>query len=90
MELLTSLGIYINGLDYESETMVKFMDSLREKGKYLSVLSCRADCQLKSGYYFVEKAGDFTNIHMCVGNVSNNGYPFLYATLHTEDDGNSG
>lgn len=89
VELLTSLGIYINGLDYESETMVKFMDSLREKGEIPLGFKLPSGLSIEvKGYYFVEKAGDFTNIHMCVGNVSNNGYPFLYATLHTEDDGN--
>lgn len=88
VELLTSVGVHINGFDYSSEGMIELMNSLRENMEIPAGFLLPNDLSIEiKGYYFVEQAGDFTNIHMCVGNVSRNGYPFLYATLHTEENG---
>ena len=70
VELLTSLGIYINGLDYESETMVKFMDSLREKGEIPLGFKLPSGLSIEvKGYYFVEKAG-ILQIYTCAWEMS--------------------
>lgn len=88
IELLSSVGLSINGLDYESNEMKALLTSMEENLiiPHGFVIPSQISFEVK-GYYFIEKAGDFTNIHMCVGNVSRNGYPFLYATLHTDNDG---
>lgn len=88
LELLTSCGIYVNGLDFESANMKKLADSLAESMTIPQgfIIPSGISVELK-GYYFIDKAGEFTNIHMCVGAVSQDGFPFLYATLHTDEDG---
>lgn len=87
-ELITSCGIYVNGLDYDNPEIKALLDSMETSMTIPSgfVLPEEISFELK-GYYFVEKLGEFTDIHMCVGNVSSDGYPFLYATLHQEADG---
>lgn len=88
LELFTSCGIYLNGLNFESKNVMNLVDSMQASA------SVPADFRLPyglsielKGCYFIEQAGDYTEIYLCMGDVSRDGYSFLYATLHTEPDG---
>jgi hypothetical protein len=88
IELLTSIGLYIDGLDYDSPAMKELMDSMEMNLVIPKTFALPNNISFEiKGYYFIEQVGEFTNINMAVGNVSQNGYPFLFAILHTQEDG---
>lgn len=87
LDLLSSVGVHI-GLDFEDPSLAALADSLQQNMVIPAGITLPDSLYIQiSGNYFVETAGDYTNIYMCVGNVSQDGYPFLYATLHTPEDG---
>ena len=88
IELLTSIGLYIDGLDYDSPAMKELMDSMEMNLVIPKTFALPNNISFEiKGYYFIEQVGEFTNINMAVGNVSQNGYPFLFSILHTQEDG---
>jgi len=90
LEIVKSCGIYVNGLDYNDQNVINLVDSMAASSTVPGdfKLPYGFSIELK-GCYFIEQAGDFTEIYLCVGSVARDGYSFLYATLHTEADGSS-
>lgn len=85
--LLTSVGVYV-GLDFQDPSIAALADSLQQNMVIPAGITLPDSMYIQiSGNYFVQTAGGYTNIYMCVGNVSQDGYPFLYGTLHTPKDG---
>jgi lysophospholipase L1-like esterase len=88
LKLFASCGIYLNGFDFNSPNVINLVDSMQADASIPSDFRLPYGLSLElKGCYFIERAGDFTEIYLCVGDVSRDGYPFLYATLHTEPDG---
>ncbi len=87
LELISSCGIYVHGLDFDSKEVQQLETSLREDITVPKGFKIPLNLALEiKGYYYIQREGDFTLLQMQVGNVSPLGSPFLYAVLHTEGD----
>lgn len=87
VELVKSVGININ-LDFENKYIKALTDSLAANLIIPKGFMIPQDFSVElKGYYYIERNGNFTNIYMGVNNVAEDGYPFLFATLHTDGNG---
>ncbi|MGI6214250.1 MAG: SGNH/GDSL hydrolase family protein [Christensenellales bacterium] len=88
VELISSCGIYVHGLDFDKPEIKALADSLKENATIPAGFKLPDDFALEiRGYYYIQKEGEFTLLQMPVGNVTAHGSPYLYAVLNTDSDG---
>ncbi len=79
-------GLYLEGLDYSSANMIALTESLTACATIPPSFTLPTTTKIAiRGYYCIEQVGEFKQIQMFVGSVSEDGYPFFYSTLLTED-----
>lgn len=88
LELLKSIGISIEGIDWDEEPFSTLVRSIEEDMVVPSGLVLPENLYLKlDGKYYIADEGEYTAVYFQLNDVSKDGEPFFIMTYSKDDDG---